>query len=271
MKSTCVETRLLRRVRGRIMQTEGMLSTILCFFVGLIAGFVDAIAGGGGLITLPALLSMGMPPVQALATNKLQATFGSCTAAVHFVRVGEVSVRKNWPIFLITFAGSLVGTLTVRRISSHALDQIIPWLLIGLALFMIFKPSTGEMDRPHLINKSLFAVLAGVGMGFYDGFFGPGTGTFWVMLFVAFLGMNLRTATAHTKFVNFASNLASLLVFLPSGAMAWGPGIAMGAGQMVGARLGAGMVMKRGLGLIRPIFIVVCLALTAKLLYESYR
>ncbi len=248
-----------------------MFATVLCFFVGLVAGFVDAIAGGGGLITLPALLSMGMPPVQALATNKLQATFGSCTAAVHFVRVGEVKVRENWLIFLITFTGSLIGTLTVRHISAHALDQIIPWLLIGLALFMIFKPATGQVDRPHIVNKTLFAWVAGLGLGFYDGFFGPGTGTFWVMLFVAFLGLNLRTATAHTKFVNFASNLASLLVFLPTGAMAWGPGIAMGLGQMVGARLGAGMVMKRGLQLIRPIFIVVCLALTVKLLYENYR
>lgn len=248
-----------------------MFATILCFFVGLVAGFVDAIAGGGGMITLPALLSMGMPPVQALATNKLQATFGSCSAAVHFVRVGEVRVWENWPIFLITFAGSFIGTLTVRQISSHALDHIIPWLLIALALFMIFKPSVGQVDRPHLINKTLFAWAAGFGMGFYDGFFGPGTGTFWVMLFVGFMGLNMRTATAKTKFVNFASNLASLLVFLPSGAMAWGPGISMGVGQMVGARLGAGLVMKRGVGLIRPIFIVICLALTVKLLWQNYR
>lgn len=248
-----------------------MFLTVICFVVGLIAGFVDAIAGGGGLITLPALLSLGMPPVQALATNKLQATFGSCTAAVHFVRAGEVKVRQSWPIFVITFVGSLIGTVTVRRLSSHALDHIIPWLLVGLALFMVLKPATGQTDRPHLVNKTLFAWLAGIGMGFYDGFFGPGTGTFWVMLFVAFMGLNLRTATAHTKFVNFASNFASLLVFLPSGVMAWGPGIAMGMGQMVGARLGAGLVMKRGLSLIRPIFIVVCLALTAKLLYQNYR
>lgn len=248
-----------------------MLVTLLCFVVGLLAGFVDAIAGGGGMITLPALLSMGMPPVQALATNKLQATFGSCSAAVHFVRVGEAKISENWPIFLITFAGSFVGTLTVRGLSTHTLDHIIPWLLLALAVFMILKPSAGHVDRPHIINKTLFAWVAGLGMGFYDGFFGPGTGTFWVMLFVAFMGLNMRTATARTKVVNFASNLASLLVFLPSGAMAWGPGISMGLGQMIGARLGAGLVMKRGVGLIRPIFIAICIALTVKLLWQNYR
>lgn len=248
-----------------------VLALFLYFLFGLVAGFVDAIAGGGGLITLPALLTMGMSPVQALATNKLQATFGSCSAAVHFVRAGEVTMRENWPIFVITFSGSILGSLAVRQISSGALEYIIPWLLIGLATFMILKPSMGELDRPHRVHKVLFAWIAGMGMGFYDGFFGPGTGTFWAMLFVTFMGFNLRRATAHSKFVNFASNFASLIVFLPAGAVAWGPGICMGLGQVVGARLGAGLVMKRGVGLIRPIFIVVCLALTVKLLFDNFR
>ncbi len=243
----------------------------LLFGVGLAAGFVDSIAGGGGMITLPVLLSFGLPPQTALATNKLQAVFGSATAAVHYSRAGTVAPRECVAGFLYTFAGAALGTIVVRQMDPSFLRVAIPLLLICVALYMLVHPGTGSEDGPRRMSRGRFDVLFGLGLGFYDGFFGPGTGTFWTMAFMLALGFNMVRATGGAKIMNFSSNLASILFFSTGGHVLLAPGIVMGAGQVVGARIGAGMVVTRGRKFIRPVFLVVVLAMALKLLWSAFR
>jgi uncharacterized membrane protein YfcA len=242
----------------------------LLFLTGLAAGFIDSIAGGGGLITLPVLLNIGLAPQDALGTNKLQAAFGSGSAAWHYGRARLIEWDECVAGVAFTFVGAYVGSMVVLRLDPSFLKRMIPWFLIAIALFSIFRPALGQADtRPHLTRRP-FYVLFGLAIGFYDGFFGPGTGSFWALAFVLGLGFNFTRATAHTKLMNFTSNVASLLVFLWGGQVHYGAGVAMGAGQLLGARLGARVVIRRGARFIRPLFITVVLAITARLLWEDF-
>ena len=240
------------------------------FATALAAGFVDAIAGGGGLITLPVFLGLGLPPAFALGTNKLQATFGSGSAAWHYARAGAVSPRDCLRPFLLCLVGAALGSRVVEGVDPLVLKRIIPVLLLAVGGYMFFKPELGTVDARPLLPRGWFEIGFGLGLGFYDGFFGPGTGTFWTMAYVVGQGQNLTRATAHSKVVNFASNLGSLAVFVAGGKVLWLAGLTMGVGQLLGARLGAGMVMSRGTRLIRPVFLTAVLAITLKVLWDAY-
>jgi uncharacterized membrane protein YfcA len=242
----------------------------LLFGVGLVAGFVDSIAGGGGLITLPVLLSLGGDPQYALGTNKLQATFGSASAAWHYSKAGAVDLTDCWRGCLITFIGAIIGTLGVRQIGPNTLKVIIPLLLIAVAVYSLRNPRLGEKETKPRMERHRFDLIFGLALGFYDGFFGPGTGTFWTMAFVLAMGFNLTRATGYTKAMNFSSNVCSLLVFAIAGQVNYFAGTVMGAGQLIGARFGSKMVMTRGTNFIRPVFITVVLIITVKLLYDAY-
>jgi uncharacterized protein len=243
---------------------------LVLFGTGLVAGFVDSIAGGGGLITLPVMLSLGGDPQRALGTNKLQACFGSASATWHYAQAGAVEVRDCWRACIFTFLGAVIGTMGVRQVGPDTLKVIIPLLLIAVAVYSLRNPKLGETDTKPQITRGRFDLVFGLLLGFYDGFFGPGTGTFWTMAFVLMLGFNLTRATAHTKVVNFASNVCSLLIFALAGQINYVAGVAMGLGQLIGARFGSQMVMKRGTRFIRPVFITVVLAITGKLLHDAY-
>jgi len=242
----------------------------LLFVTGLVAGFVDSIAGGGGLITLPVLLNLGMDPKVALGTNKLQAVFGSGSATVHFARAGTVALRECRRGFIATFIGAALGALLVQRLPRDFLAHAIQVLLILVAVYVLLKPNLGAADAPPRLARGWFDVGFGLVLGFYDGFFGPGVGTFWAMAFVLGLGFNLTKATGFTKVMNFASNLSSLLFFLLGRNVLFVPGLTMGLGQLLGARIGSRLVVAKGAKFIRPIFIAMVLAITAKLLYDNY-
>jgi len=242
----------------------------LLFGAGLVAGFVDSIAGGGGLITLPILLSLGGPPQFALGTNKLQATFGAASATWHYSQAGAVELRDCWRGCLITFVGAIIGTCGVRQIGPNTLKVIIPLLLIAVAVYSLRNPRLGEVAVKPRLERRQFDLIFGLTLGFYDGFFGPGTGTFWTMAFVLAMGFNLTRATGYTKAMNFSSNICSLLIFALAGQINYLAGTVMGVGQLIGARFGSKMVMKRGTKFIRPVFITVVLILTTKLLYDAY-
>ena len=242
------------------------MQLLLLFATGLVAGFVDSIAGGGGLITLPVLLSLGLDPKKALGTNKLQATCGSGSAAWHYAHAKTVPLKDCGRGFVFSLIGAALGTMAVQRLDPTALKRAIPALLIVVALIVLFRPQLGNTDAPPRIPRLWFDVLFGLGIGFYDGFFGPGTGTFWAMAYVMFLGFNLTKATGYSKVVNFASNLSSLAFFFFSGNIYFAAGIVMGAGQILGAKLGSRMVITRGTKFIRPIFITVVVAIALKLL-----
>jgi hypothetical protein len=243
-----------------------VLSSLIA--VAALAGLIDAIAGGGGLLTVPALLWAGLPPVAALATNKAQAVFGSFTAAAFFVRRGRVDLHRLTTTIALTFAGAMSGALAVRHLDPSLLARLIPLLLIAFALYFVFAPNLDRTDRRQRIGYTGFALSAGFGVGFYDGFFGPGTGTFFATAFVLLLGYDLTRATAGTKVLNFTSNLASLLVFVAAGEVWWGVGLSMGLAQILGARFGAHLVHVHGARLIRPLLVAVSLALSVRLLLD---
>ena len=242
----------------------------LLFATGFAAGFVDSIAGGGGLITIPVLLSLGLGPKEALGTNKLQATFGSGSAAWHYTQARTVRWRECARGFFFSVIGAAVGALAVQRLGPDFLKKAIPVLLLAVALYVLCKPRLGAEERPPRMSRGWFDLLFGLGLGFYDGFFGPGTGTFWAMACMLGLGFNMTRATGYTKVMNFASNLSSLIFFLAGGRVLFAAGFIMGAGQLLGARLGSRMVITRGTKFIRPIFLAVVLALILKLLWDAY-
>src|SRR6266850_4389065 len=238
------------------------------FLTGLSAGFVDSIAGGGGLITVPVLLSLGLSPADALGTNKLQACFGSGSATWQYGRARLISWKDCRNGVLFTAIGAIAGTLLVQRLNPELLRQAIPVLLIGIAFYLLFRPNLGAIRTAARVEPGPFHFWAGLALGFYDGFFGPGTGSFWAMAYVILLGYDLTRATAHTKVMNFTSNLGSLVIFLLGNHVLFRAGIIMGAGQLLGARLGSRAVIEKGGRLIRPIFIVVVILISLKLLYQ---
>lgn len=242
----------------------------ILFATALVAGFVDSIAGGGGLITIPVLLNLGIAPRDALGTNKLQACFGSGSASWYYAKAGTVNLRDCAPGCFVSTLGALAGAWSVQQLDPSLLKKVIPFLLIAVAAYVLLKPSLGENDRKARLPRPVFDILFGTVIGFYDGFFGPGTGTFWTMAYVVGLGFTLARATGYTKVMNFASNLSSLALFLVGGNVIFAAGLVMGAGQWLGARLGSRMVIAKGTALIRPVFLTVVVALTVKLLFDAF-
>lgn len=243
---------------------------VILFGLALIAGFVDAIAGGGGLITIPALLWAGLSPVESLATNKAQAVFGSGSATLHFMRKGMIEPRGAAFTVACTAVGAALGAVLVQQIDSAALQRLIPLLLVGFALYFLLSPRVSDLDSHQRLSTPAFAMTVGLGVGFYDGFFGPGTGTFFAMGYVALLGYNLRRATAYTKLLNFTSNLTALIFFTLGGQVVWSLAASMAVGQLIGAWLGSHLVLKHGAVLVRPILVVSSILISLKLFWDQF-
>lgn len=246
----------------------GMLFVLFC--VALVASFVDAVAGGGGLIALPALLYTGISPLQALATNKLQGSFGTFASTLNFIRHGHINLKEMLPAIFLTFLGAAIGTIAVQAFSPDFLRLFMPILLVGIVIFFALQPRIGEEDRHHQIGIWGFAALFGFTLGFYDGFFGPGTGAFFTLAFVLLMGFNLVKATANTKLLNFTSNITSLSFFILGGHVVWSLGLVMAVGQFTGGYLGAHMTIRHGASLIRPLVIIMSSAMALKLLYDNF-
>jgi len=248
------------------MTLDPAVFAVVTFLTGLAAGWVDSIAGGGGLITIPVLMALGIPPPMVLGTNKFQASFGSLTAAHYYVRNEVVRLREVLSGILWTLAGAAAGAWAVQQIDASVLALLIPSLLLAIALYMIFTPNVGLEERPPRMAPAAFFLLFGLVLGFYDGFFGPGVGSFWAIACVGLLGHSLTRATGTTKVMNATSNLVSFVVFFAGGHVLFSAGITMAAGQIIGARLGSGMAVRRGARFIRPVFIIMVMAAAVKLL-----
>ena len=221
------------------------------------------------MLTLPALLWAGVSPAQTLATNKLQACFGSGSASWQFWRAGQVAPREFLFAILTCGFGAALGALSVNWLNREWLQTIIPVMLLGAAAFFFFSPAAPQDGRPPKLSPQVYAMTAALGIGFYDGFFGPGTGSFLVLSLVTLLGMGLGTATARTKVLNFSSNIASLAIFLYSGEIVWGIGLIMAVGQGIGARLGSNLVMEKGGVIIRPFLVAMSLAMTVRVIVST--
>ncbi len=243
---------------------------LLLILAAFLAGFIDSIAGGGGLVSVPALLLAGASPVEALATNKLQGTFGAGTALFAYARGGHVRPREQVGMAAISLGAGAAGAMVAHLIPAEVLRVIMPVVLIGVAAFFALKPGLSDDASAARIPLPVFALTVVPLVGAYDGFFGPGTGSFFMMGFVLLAGYGVLRATAHTKMLNFASNIGSLLVFIPSGAMWWGVGLAMAVAQVAGASLGARLAMRVGARLIRPLLVVVSTAMALRLLWQVF-
>lgn len=237
--------------------------------VAVLTGFIDAIAGGGGLIMMPALLVSGVPPVMALGTNKLQSMFGTGTALRNYWRSGLVEWRRNRLTVAVVFVGAAAGVLIVQSIEARLLGLIIPALLVASAIYILLSPRMTDEDAHHRVSSKGYAPIGGA-IGLYDGFFGPGAGTFYTTSLVALRGYGLTKATALTKLFNWTSNIASVLIFAIGGHLYWLLGLCMAAGAMAGAWLGSHTALKFGARLIRPVLVVISLGLTGRLLWTYF-
>ncbi|MGX3020976.1 TSUP family transporter [Ursidibacter sp. B-7004-1] len=241
----------------------------LLFTAALVAGTIDAIAGGGGLITIPALLAVGVPPAMALGTNKLQACGGSFSASLYFVRQKAVEVKQIHLLILLTFIGASLGAIFVQMLDVEQLKTILPFLVFIIGGYFLFSPSLGDEDRKQRISYPLFAFTAALGVGFYDGMFGPATGSFFTLAFVLLLGFNLTKGVAHAKILNFTSNFASLIFFILGGAILWKVGFVMLVGQFIGGNIGARMVVTKGKHIIRPLIVTMSFIMVCKMLWDQ--
>jgi uncharacterized membrane protein YfcA len=243
--------------------------TIL-FFGGLLAGFVDSIAGGGGLISLPVLLSVGLPAQLALGTNKLQGCFGTLSASYNYIRKGKADLHESYVGILFTLIGAGLGAWFIQRLDPGFIKHIIPVLLTFVFVYTLFSKHLGFESRDAVMPKRLFFTLFGLGLGFYDGFFGPGTGSFWTAVLLVLLGYDMTKAAGATRIMNFTSNVVALCVFVAGHNVLYSAGLCMAIGQIIGARLGSSMAIKNCAKFIRPLFLTVVFLTIARLGYVYY-
>lgn len=246
-----------------------ILVLILLFVAGAFAGFVDAIVGGGGLISVPAMLLTNVPPSMALASNKLSSIFGAGSAAITFIKEGKVEwtfVRKLVPF---TFIGSMMGTIAVVSLPPLYVKPIVIFLLIGVAIFVALKKDWGAHNRTtQIVGRLLYlSIVFAFCVGIYDGFVGPGTGIFLLMGFI-FTGFDFIHALGNSKILNFTSNLASLLVFAYLGQVNVQFGLAAALGQLIGGFTGAKLAIMKGSSLVRIVCMTVTTVMLVKLIYD---
>lgn len=231
----------------------------------IVAGFVDTIAGGGGLITVPALLLGGIPPLQVLGTNKLQGSFGALVATLSLGSKARFELKSSSLSFAMALLGGALGAYCIQLVDARALDVIIPLVLAGIAIYFLLTPKImHDVERRPLLAAAPYQMIVVPLIGLYDGLFGPGAGSFYALSGVALRGLELVRATANAKLFNFGSNLASLGMFILGGKVIWSIGAVMIAGQIIGARLGARAIHRGGAQLIRPMIILVCLAMLTR-------
>jgi len=234
-----------------------------------VAGIVDSIAGGGGLITLPALMLSGLPPVTALGTNKCQSLFGAFSATIAYGRSGHVNINSQKKQAILAIIGGAAGAWLVTIMPDAWLRALLPLLLAMVAFYFAFKPNLDDRDSNRRLSPYLFTCLIPPIIGFYDGLAGPGTGSFFMLAFVLLAGFGILKATAHTKLLNFSSNLGSLAILASFGAVYWQLGLMMGCAQFIGAQLGAKLAISVGARLIKPLLVGVCILMAAKLLWDQ--
>ena len=241
--------------------------SLLFILMGLafLASFIDSVVGGGGLITLPALMFAGLPPSSAVATNKLVGTMGSFTSTLMFYRSGKLDLRRMSKLFPLSFIGSLIGAWTVYLIDPTLLKPLMLVMLLVVFIYTLVKKDFGKLKQKPMANRYryiLFLIVI-LCIGFYDGFLGPGTGSFLIFAFLL-AGYDFIHAAGSAKFLNFASNVAALLLFVVLDEVNYLYGIPMGIMGIFGAIIGSKFALKKGSSYVRLLFIVVTFALLAK-------
>lgn len=247
---------------------------ILLLTAALFAGFIDAVAGGGGLVQVPSLL-MALPaesPATVFGTNKIASVFGTGNAALRFARRIALPWRIALPAAAAAFVFSFIGAAAVAWMPKSVVRPLVLCLLFLVLIYTVVKPefgvAAGDRLDPRLERR--LALLVGAVLGFYDGFFGPGAGSFMIFAFVRWFRLDFLHASSAAKVVNFCTNAAALAYFAPSGHVLWVVGLGMAAFNIIGALLGARMALRHGSGFVRVVFIVVAAVLIARLGYDTF-
>lgn len=245
-----------------------LTALLLLALVGFVAGFIDTIAGGGGMLALPSLMLAGLDPLTALATNKLQGSFGTASATYTFWKKGLLDPAKHWKTVALVFVGAAFGVLMVSAAPKSLLSIIMPILLLAVALYFALSPRLSDEESEPVFPMAAFSFVLAPAIGFYDGFFGPGTGSFFMLALVSVFGLGMIEATARTKLFNFTSNIAALVVLLFVAKFAWVAGLVMGVAQVAGAQIGARVAIRNGAKIIRPLLVLVCILMAIRLLID---
>jgi uncharacterized membrane protein YfcA len=252
-----------------------MFDVVLLAVAAFLAGLVDAVVGGGGLIQIPALFAVypHQVPATLMGTNKLAAIFGTAVAAAKYARRVRVAWSTAAPAAVAAFALSFVGAWTVTRVPGDIVRSLLPLILIAVAVYTFRKKDLGAVHAPLHSGtmERVLAFLVGAAIGFYDGFFGPGTGSFLLFLFVRFFGFDFLSASAAAKVVNVACNVSALIWFGYSGHLMWQLGAMMAVCQVGGSLLGTRLALKHGSGFVRKLFLVVVSALIVKTLIDMIK
>lgn len=248
-----------------------LFASLTLFFFGFIGAFINSIVGGGGLITLPALLFVGLPPATAIATNKLAATMGNLTSMMTFLRAGKIDLKLLGPILPLVFAGSMAGAITVHKVSPTILQPLVLFMLVVVLIYTLVKKDFGGLEKQFTTDRkrksiSLFFLIV---LGFYDGFFGPGTGSFMIFILLL-MGFNFIEASGNAKLLNFTSNLAALIMFLLLGSVNFSYGLIMGVAMILGAYIGSKVALNKGTRFVRVLFISVTVVLILKNGYDYF-
>jgi uncharacterized membrane protein YfcA len=251
------------------VEDVGLGTIAILTLVAALAGLIDAIAGGGGLLTVPALLTTGLPTPLVFGTNKGASVFGAAAALWRFSRARLVDGRLARVLFPLGFVGALVGAALILLVDPKLLRPVVLVLLLAAGGVVAFVRPPQRAAPSEARTRSLAkAGLIAVAIGAYDGFFGPGTGTFLILAFVALLGHTLQEASADAKVVNFASNLAAVILFATRGVVVWKLSLPMAVGQFVGGSIGAHLAVKGGDRVVRRVVLVVVVGLVARLAYD---
>jgi len=242
---------------------------LILFLAAMLAGFIDTLVGGGGLITIPVLLMCGVPPVLSLGTNKLQAVAGSGTASmIMFMRkrVRFVNVKE---LMVAAFIGSAIGSIIIQFINTDALNIIIPIVIVIIAVYFLLAPKRSKMVNKVSLSKKNYQNIVVPSIGFYDGILGPGTGSFFVLAGVSLRGQEIIEATAIAKTLNFATNIASLLVFVVFGKILWLVGGVMMVGQLIGSNLGARYLLKINPTALRYLLVIMSFTILVLWIFQE--
>lgn len=247
-----------------------IIKIIFLCSAGFLAAFLDAIAGGGGIISVPAYLAIGFPPHYTLGTNKFSASFGGITSTLRFAKSGKVDMKLLKVLLPFTFLGAISGVSIVLILDSSVLKPIVLVLLIGVGIYSLFSKSVGLEDKFQGLNKknlilgSIFAFI----MGFYEGFFGPGTGSFIIFGLIGIYGFDFVRASGNAKAMNFVSTITSLIIFAINGKVYYLMGIPMSIFMILGANAGSKVAIREGTKFIKPVFVTISLAIAGKMIYE---
>ncbi|MFN0118836.1 MAG: TSUP family transporter [Elusimicrobiota bacterium] len=250
------------------LESLSLTSVSLLMGVGLIGGIVESSAGGSGLVTLPTLLMLGVDPIRALATNKFQYSFGAIVSVARFSKAGLIQQKGLIPLILAALLGGAFGAYVLTLSSAQVIATLAPLFLIASALYFALSPSFSDKERAPRMKLSMVALFVIPFIAFYDGFFGTGSASLYMVAFILLQGYHVRQATAVTKLVDFASGGAALVVLTLKGHVLLVPGLILAIGQTAGAYIGSGMVLKWGSKWVKPVIVIVTIAMSFQLLYK---